>query len=54
MSKPQIFEEKMYVSYKDMSGQIIFIEKSYMTFTPFDSKALIVIYKEDWKHVTVL
>jgi len=50
----KVFEEKMFVSYKDMNGQIMFIDKSYMTFNPFNSKALLVIYKEDWGNVTVL
>jgi hypothetical protein len=50
----KVFEEKMFVSYKDMNGQIMFIDKQYMTFTPFNSKALLVIYKEDWGDVTVL
>ena len=50
----KVFEEKMYVSYKNMSGQIMFVDNSYMTFNPFNSKALIIIYKEDWGNVTVL
>ena len=50
----KVFEEKMFVSYKDMSGQIMFVDTAYMTFTPFNSKALLVIYKEDWGNVTLL
>lgn len=49
-----VFEEKMHVSYKNMNGQIVFIDKSYVTFNPLNSAALLVIYREDWQHVTIL
>ena len=49
-----VFEEKMFVSYRHMKGQIMFVDNSYMTFTPFNSKALLVIYKEEWDSVTLL
>jgi hypothetical protein len=54
MIKPQVFEEKMFVSYKSMKGQIMHVGEKYLTFTPFNSKALLVIYKESWKTVTLL
>lgn len=49
-----MLEEKINVSYKDMKGQIIYMTNNYFTFTPFNSKALILVYKENWKDVTVL
>lgn len=54
MEKLQKFEEKMFVSYKNMRGQIIHVGEKYLTFTPFNTKALLVIYKEDWKTVALL
>lgn len=54
MTKLQVFEEKMFVSYKDMNGQIMHVGEKYLTFTPFNSKALLVIYKGDWGSVTLL
>ncbi len=54
MPKCPQFEEKMFVSYKDMSGQIVHIGNHYMTFTPSNSKAILLIYKNDWSAVTVM
>ena len=54
MFSPQTFNEKMHICYKDLKGQIVHIGEKYMTFTPFDSKALMVIYKNQWSNVTVL
>lgn len=48
------FEEKMRVCYKNISGKILYITNNYFTFTPFDTSALIVVYKNEWKDVTVL
>jgi hypothetical protein len=47
-----ILEEKMFVSYKDMKGNIVFVCEHYVTFTPVNSKALLLIYRDDWKYVT--
>jgi hypothetical protein len=49
-----MFKEKTFVEYKDMKGQITFVDKSYIVFNPFNSRALLVVYKEDWGAVTVL
>ena len=49
-----MFEEKMYVQYRDLKGVVTFVSKSYITFNPSDSNALMLIYKENWKNVTVL
>lgn len=49
-----MLKEKMFVQYKDMKGQITFTDKSYIVFNPFNSKALLVVYKENWDDVTVL
>lgn len=46
-------EEKMFVSYKDMKGKIIFVCEHYATFNPMNSRALLLIYKENWKTVTL-
>lgn len=54
MFSPQTFNEKMHICYKDLKGQIVHVGEKYMTFTPFDSKALMVIYKNQWSNVTVL
>jgi len=48
------FEEKMIVSYKDMIGNIVCITKHYFTFNPNNSNAILLVYKNDWKDVTVL
>ena len=42
----------MIVSYKDMNGKIVHVGKDYMTFTPFNSNALLVICKFNWHLVT--
>jgi hypothetical protein len=49
-----MLKEKMFVEYKNMKGQITFVDKSYAVFNPFNSKALLVVYKENWVDVTVL
>jgi hypothetical protein len=49
-----MFKEKMFVEYKHMKGQIIFIDESYFTFKPFHSEAILLIYKENWVDVTVI
>ena len=49
-----MFKEKMFVEFKDMKGQITFIDKSYFVLNPFNSKAFLLVYKEDWGDVTVL
>lgn len=48
------FEEKMTISYNNRIGNIVCITKHYFTFQPNDSNAIILIYKENWKSVTVL
>ena len=48
------FEEQMKVSYKEFIGHIDFVGKKYITFTPENSGALLLVYKEQWKDVTVL
>jgi len=48
------FEEKMTVSYENMIGNIVCITEQYFTFQPNNSNAIILIYKENWKDVTVL
>jgi hypothetical protein len=47
-------EEKMFVSYKDMKGKIVFVCDSYATFNPINSNALMLIYKNNWTNVTIL
>ena len=49
-----MLKEKMIVEYKDMKGQITFTDKSYIVFNPFNTKAMLVVYKENWDAVTVL
>ena len=44
----------MYVAYKNFEGQIMHVGDKYMTFTPFNTRALMVIYKNQWSDVTVL
>ena len=48
------FEEKMFISYKEMSGQVMHVGEKYLTFNPFNSKALLLVYKDQWKDVTLL
>lgn len=48
------FEEQMKVSYKEFIGNIHFVGKQYITFRPENSQALLLVYKEQWKDVTVL
>lgn len=54
MTKLQVFEEKMFVSYKNMNGQVMHVGEKYLTFTPFNSSALLVVYKDQWNDVTLL
>lgn len=54
MTKLQVFEEKMFISYKSMNGQVMHVGEKYLTFTPFNSKALMIVYKDQWKDVTLL
>ena len=54
MTKLQVFEEKMFVSYKNMNGQVVHVGEKYLTFTPFNTSALLVVYKDQWKDVTLL
>ena len=49
-----MFKNKMFVEYKNMKGQITFMDKIYFTFRPFNSNALLLVYKENWVDVTVL
>jgi hypothetical protein len=48
------FESKMIVSYNNTTGLIDFIGEQYITFIPENSKASLLIYKQDWKDVTVV
>jgi hypothetical protein len=48
------FESKMIVSYNNTTGQIDFVGDQYVTFIPENSKASLLIYRQDWKDVTVL
>jgi hypothetical protein len=48
------FESKMIVSYNNTTGQIDFIGEQYVTFIPENSKASLLIYRQNWKDVTVL
>jgi hypothetical protein len=48
------FESGMKVSYTEFIGTIDFIGKKYVTFIPENSNVSLLIYKQDWKHVTVL
>lgn len=48
------FEEEMYISYQDMKGQIKYVGRKYLTFVPFNSKAILLVYKENWKDVTLM
>jgi hypothetical protein len=47
-----VLEEEMIVSYKDMKGKIVFVCGEYATFTPNNSKALLLIYRDTWNTVT--
>ena len=49
-----ILQEKMFVEYKDMKGKIVFVCEDYVTFTPINSAALLVIYRNDWSNMTVI
>ena len=49
-----MFKENMLVSYDNMNGHIVHIGNTYFTFMPLNSNALILVYKNDWKTVTVL
>jgi len=48
-----ILEEKMSVSYRDMTGKIVFVCEHYATFNPVNSNALLLIYRDNWKNVTL-
>lgn len=48
------FEEQMKVSYKESIGHIDFVGKQYITFKLENSQTSLLIYKQDWKDVTVL
>ena len=49
-----ILKEKMCINYDGFKGQIVFVCDQYATFNPFNSKALILIFKENWEDVTLL
>ena len=49
-----LFEEKSVIAYKEFIGTIHFIGTQYITFIPNNSQAVILVYKENWKDVTVL
>ena len=49
-----IVKEKMFVEYKNLKGKIMFVCDEYATFTPINTSALIVIYREDWNSVTLM
>jgi hypothetical protein len=44
----------MKISYFDFIGTINFVGEKYITFTPENSNASLLIYKQDWKDVTVV
>jgi hypothetical protein len=44
----------MIISYKNTNGKIVFLGNQYFTFVPDNSNALLLVYREDWKNVTVL
>jgi hypothetical protein len=48
------FESKIKVSYKDFVGTIDFVGEPYITLIIENSNVSLLIYKQDWKHVTVL
>jgi hypothetical protein len=48
------FESGMKVSYTEVIGTIDFVGKKYITFIPENSNASLLIYKQDWKDVTVV
>ena len=48
------FKSKMIVSYNNTTGQIDFVGEQYVTFIPENSKASLLIYRQNWKDVTVL
>jgi hypothetical protein len=47
-------KSKMKVSYTEVIGTIDFVGEQYITFIPENSKVSLLIYKQDWKHVTVV
>jgi hypothetical protein len=49
-----VLKEKMFVEYKDIRGKIVFVCDDYVTFTPINTAALLVVYRKDWSNVTVL
>jgi hypothetical protein len=49
-----MLKEKMFVSYKDLKGKIVFVCDHYATFNPINSRALVLIYRDNWKDVTVV
>ena len=54
MTNLKKFEEKIFISYKHMNGQVMHVGEKYLTFTPFNSSALLVVYNDQWNAVTLL
>jgi hypothetical protein len=52
--KKFLFKTQSLIQYKNLIGRIQFVNKSYFTFTPDNTTALIVVYREDWNNVTIL
>ena len=50
----KVFEKGMLVSYNNTTGQIDFVGEQYVTFIPENSKASLLIYRQNWKNVTVV
>jgi hypothetical protein len=48
------FKEKSLIKYKNYTGHIKCVCKNYFTFTPLNTTALMLVYVENWKDVTVL
>jgi len=48
------FKSGTKVLYTEVIGTINFVGEQYITFNPENSNALLLIYKQDWKDVTVL
>ena len=54
MPEEVVLEEKMCIEYKEFKGQVVFKCDDYVTFNPFNTKALLLIYRQNWKDVTLL
>ena len=54
MPEEVMLEEKMCIEYKEFKGQVVFKCDDYVTFNPFNTKALLLIYRQNWKDVTLL